>query len=66
MSKEVEETKVLPDDFNNKPMFAIFEVDEDGEKTNPKGRPVVSMGIKKAQHLIVHLEELKEFVTENS
>lgn len=65
MSNEVE-TKVLPSEFNNKQMFSIFVVDEDGEKTDTKGRPIVSMGIKKAQALVVHLEELKEFVIENS
>jgi len=66
MSKEAVETKVLPNTYINKPLFSIFDVDAEGEKTDPKGRPVVSFGIKKAQHVIAHLEELKEYVIENS
>ena len=66
MAKEVVETKVLSDEWKNEPMFAIFEVDEDGQKTSKKGIPVFSCGIKKAQHLIVHLKELEAYVVENS
>lgn len=67
--KEAEETKVIENEWNGKPMFSIFIVDEDGNKVpdfTGKTRPVLNMGIRKAQHLIVHLEELKAYVLENS
>ena len=62
--KKVHESKVLENEFKGQPLFSIFEVDEDGEKCYEK--PIVSFGIKKAQHLIVHLKELEGFVLENS
>ena len=66
MSKfEVEETKVIPCKFKGKEMFAIFEVDKDGN-ADEDAKPVVNMGIRKAQHLIIHLKELQAYVLENS
>lgn len=63
-------TKVIETEFKGKPMFTIFVVDEYGEKSAPEYgntiRPLVNMGIKKAQALIVHLKELEAFVLENS
>lgn len=65
-------TKVMPRQWNNKPMFDVYMLDEDGKKTDVKNRKgddaraLVSFGIDKAKALIPHLEELKEYVEANS
>lgn len=66
MPKETIETKVLENDYNGKPMFSIYEIDEEGNKAGYQERPVVNRGIRKAKYLLDHIEDLKEFVTENS
>lgn len=59
-------TKVLPRDWNGKPMFDIYEVDEDGEKIDgEKTRAIHSFGIKKAKVMLKHRKELETFVEEN-
>jgi hypothetical protein len=60
------QTKVLPNEFNGKSLFSVFEVDENGEKTNDKGYPIVSFGLKKAKALLDHVDELKDYVERNS
>ena len=61
-----EQTAVIPTEFKDKPMFSIFIVDENGNKKEEHRRPVLNMGIKKAQFIITHLKELEAFVLENS
>jgi len=56
------ETKVVPSEFNNKPMFSIFKF-KDGKQSE---KPAISMGITKAKALVNHLEELKTYVEENT
>lgn len=62
------ETQVLPNSFGKHKMFSIFKVDETekDEYSTPTEAPVVSFGIKKAELVLKHIEELKAFVKENS
>jgi len=53
------ETKVLPNDFNSKPMFSIYEFDKEGNKNF---KPLVNMGMKKAELILKHVEDLKKYV----
>ena len=55
-------------------MFSIFEVNEDGEKIGKfnsntgermEAKPVVNMGIKKADLSLKHSKELAIFIEEN-
>lgn len=68
MPKEIK-TKVLDNPFNGRPMFSVFKVDDEGKKKkDDEGqflKPVVNMGIKKAEYCIRHIEELKKYVEEN-
>lgn len=63
-------TKVFtgPDEeWNKMAMFVVYPVDEDGEKVDgEKTKNLVKFGIKKAKAVLAHVEELKEFVEENS
>ena len=52
-------TKVFLDTFKGSKVFAVWEVDESGEKVGQY--PLFSMGTKKAIALMYHLEEFKEF-----
>ena len=55
-------TKVFRDTFQGKPIFAIWEVDSSDRK---KGKyPVVSFGLKKAQAIQKHSNELNRFIQE--
>ena len=67
-------TKVFENTFNGKPMFSVFEVNEDGEKIGKfnsntgermEAKPVVNMGIKKAALSLKHSKELAIFIEEN-
>jgi hypothetical protein len=53
-------TKVFREKFKGQAMFSVFEVDDSGKKKSEK--PVVNMGIKKAELLMKHEEEFKEYV----
>ena len=52
-------TKVFLEEFKGHPMFAIWEVDEQGNKIGQY--PLLSMGAKKANALAAHIQELKAF-----
>jgi hypothetical protein len=54
-------TKVFFEEFKGNKMFAIWPVDENGEKIGEY--PVLSFGVKKAAAILSHIEELKEFVS---
>lgn len=57
MSKK---TKVFIDSYKGKKIFAVWNVDEHGNKD---GRyPVVSLGARKATELINNIDELNKFV----
>ena len=57
-------TKVFEDEFKGNPMLAIHKVDEDGAKEYVKAD--LKFGVKKAQMILDHVEEIKEFVEKNS
>ena len=52
-------TKVFFDKFKGNDVFAVWEIDESGNKVGQY--PLFSMGGKKAIALSNHLEELKDF-----
>ena len=52
-------TKVFLDEFKGNKLFAVWEVDENGNKVGDY--PIVSMGGKKAIALCNHLEDFKDF-----
>lgn len=57
------DTKVFIDEFKGHRIFAIWAIDEEGNK---KGKaPLVSFGVKKAQSILTYMDELKNFVSEN-
>jgi len=69
-------TKVFTDEqFNGNNQFKVYQVDENGEKavefdkkTGEKKikKPIFNFGIKKADILVNHLDELKEYqINEN-
>ena len=53
-------TKVFREKFKGQVMFSVFEVDESGKKKSEK--PVLNMGIKKAELVLKHEEEFREYV----
>ena len=54
-------TKAFVEDFKGNTIFAVWEVDDAGDKV---GRaPIFSMGIKKARALVAHISELQDFVS---
>ena len=55
MSKE---TRVIAGEFKGNALFSIFTFDGEEQSTYP----VVSFGVKKAQAILDHLEELQEWV----
>ena len=52
-------TKVFLDEFKGNKMFAVWEVDDQGNKVG--GYPLFSLGGKKAIALMNHLEDFKDF-----
>lgn len=56
-------TKVIPNTYNDKPMFSIYKIDDKGEAA---AKPVFNCGITKVKYIAEHLEELKKFLEENS
>lgn len=67
-------TKVFPDTFNGKPMFKVFEVDENGEKIkrfdSKTGKPaepkhLLNIGTTKCLLIQKHIEEFNEFIDES-
>ena len=56
-------TKVFIEDFGKHKIFAIYEVDESGEKI-PDKKAVVQFGKTKALSILCHGEELKKFVSD--
>lgn len=53
-------TKVFFDNFKGHRMFAVWEVDDQGNKVGQY--PIFSLGAKKAVALSNHLEEFKDYV----
>jgi hypothetical protein len=58
-------TKVFIEEFKGSPVFVIKELDENGIPKETKYGPFLSFGIKKANAIVEHLEELKKFVEDN-
>lgn len=52
-------TRVFFDEFKGNKLFAVWEVDDQGNKVGDY--PLVSFGGKKAIALMNHVEELKDF-----
>jgi len=57
------ETKVIKSNFKGSEMFTVVADNYDPE--DPKARPVLNMGIKKAKLVLEHLEELRAYVGAN-
>jgi hypothetical protein len=53
-------TKIFLDNFKGHKMFAVWEVNDQGEKQGEF--PIVSFGGKKATAVANHIEELKDYV----
>ena len=54
------QTKVIESEYKGNKLFAVWEVDDEGNK---KGNyPLASMGKKKLKAIVKHLEEAKEFL----
>lgn len=53
-------TKVFLDEFKGHKLFAVWEVDDNGDKVGQY--PLFSLGAKKAIALATHLEEFKDYV----
>lgn len=54
-------TKVFFDTFKGHKLFAVWEVDDQGQKVGQY--PLFSLGSKKSMALANHLEEFKDYVT---
>jgi len=59
-----EKTAVHIGEYNKKPMFQIFEVNEQDENTSDY--PLLNFGIVKARAVLKHLKELEQFVESQS
>lgn len=55
-------TEVRTTTFANKPLIQIKEFDCDGEEVE---KSLIQFGIKKAEAVIKHIEEIKKFVADN-
>jgi len=53
-------TKVILGEYKGHPMFSVWEVDETGKQVG--SFPIVNIGKKKAEAIVKHFEDLKEFV----
>lgn len=53
-------TKVFIDVYKGKKIFAVWKVDQHGNKEGKY--PLISFGAKKAQAIIPHLPELNDFI----
>jgi hypothetical protein len=58
----MKKTKAFRDEFKGHKTFAVWEVDNNGEKVGKY--PVISVGFRKAEALAGHVEELGQFVAE--
>ena len=63
-STEPKLTKCFIEDYMGKPMFSIWPVDSEGNKT--ANFPIISFGKAKAKELLKYNEELKEYVGEEN
>lgn len=59
----MKKTKAFVGEFKGHKTFGVWEVDNSGQKTGKF--PIVSVGIRKAEALATHMEELGQFVTDN-
>lgn len=60
------DTRVVPNKFKSREMFSVFkEEDLEGDQPREGAYPVVSMGLRKAQAVLDHIEELKKYVEDN-
>lgn len=53
-------TKVFMDEFKGHKLFAVWEVNDQGQKVGDK--PLFSLGARKAIALANHLEDFKDYV----
>lgn len=51
---------VVEEKFANKPIFAIWRADENGDKTGES--PVVSFGVSKAQAILSYIDQIRAFL----
>ena len=56
-------TKIFLDEFKGHRLFAVWEVNEQGEKLG--SYPLFSLGAKKAIALMSHLEEFKDYAKQS-
>lgn len=64
--EETMKTKVFVEQFKGHPVFAIWEVDDAGNKLEPNKGPYMSFGAKKAYVLFnKHIADLEKFVADN-
>jgi hypothetical protein len=49
-------------EFKNSKTISIWEVDEEGRKEK---YPLLGFGLKKAKAILLHIEEIKEFIKTN-
>lgn len=57
-------TAVFVEDYKGKQTFGIWNVDADGDKIGDF--PLIAFGIKKAEALLRHADELEEYVTDQA
>jgi hypothetical protein len=55
-------TEVFIDEYRGYPVFAIWNIDQYGNKTG--GKPVVSFGLTKALAILNHLDQVQKWVDE--
>lgn len=55
-------TKVFIEKFKGTPVIGVWEVDDLGNKASEY--PLVSLGVRKVEHMVNHLDELAQFVVD--
>lgn len=57
---KIAETAAFVEKYKGNKTFGIWNVDEDGDKTGDY--PLIAFGIKKAEAILEHIDELEEYV----
>ena len=59
-------TKLIEDEYRGSKFLKIVNVDEEGKPVNEGKKPVHAFGLVKAEAMLDHLDEVKEWVAKNT
>lgn len=56
-------TKIVRKEFKGRPLLSIVQTQDNGKPLD--AFPIMSFGIKKAEYIVKHLDEIKAFIEDN-